>query len=559
MSEFLLTLDIQTVGDKSAITKLEAINAATQKTGKAHDTTAKKAEGHGLALGKLSRALENYAEQTTGANKVTSELAQVMGGFALGEAPMLAILGGLFAVSKAYDLITTRAREAAQAQKDLSAEINRIAHLSLAEQGMTAQRLFSGDESATDITRFGIPDLQRQRDQLRREVKAGTTTRIDFKGGVETTLSADARRSAAALKEVEDRLNRIVPLYNSIVGVAGRGGTLERAARLAAASDLPGFTADAQGQSKDSAGNAAKAADQAARDAAAAFGRGMKDRAAAMKQSVDDTVAAIVENGEIRSHLLDGMIPTKEQIDDSIRRIGIQISEAIDRDPILTGHAAVSPARRLAQGQSLENIRAMLGLGAVDLRAAMDEIDAQISEFFTGTLRDGIVSGFETAFSGNGITGLMEGFFSTVLAALGSFMEQLGAQMVVVGVALEALSHALASLNGPAAIAAGVALIAAGAGLKAIASSFGEGGPGRSGGGYAGGYASGGIGQIIDRGIINPDSYSSRSPADIPARAQVVNHNTFLGHPDASTVRWVDEAMRRAVQQGSFAFAARGV
>lgn len=514
MADFNLSLDIKTTGDKEAVAKLNAVNAATKQSATTHDVTAKKADEHRLALGKLGRALENYVEQTTGANHVIGELANTMGDFALGAAPMIAILGGIFAVTKAYELLTARSKEAQQAQLALAQSFERIAAMDVAGQGAEAARLFNGNPNAADpLDRFGIRGLTQQQADLERRVRAGTITVRDINGGgMRTVMSEDAAQAADLLEKVKRKLQEITPLYRSIVGA---GGSMEQAGTRAA-SLVMSIQADAMG--KVIAPKASPAGqDAAAKDLA-------RDMAAAAKLNTQQQVGTIIENDAIRKSIFGDLIPTKEQIDSAVKEASDHLRDALEHDPILAFHEAVM------------------------------QLAAQMKMALADIVGRGLSEGFEAAFSGKGIGEAFKSLTASVLAGLGGFMEALGAQMIVIGVGLEAFATAVKSLNGIAAVAAGVALVAAGAGLKAIAGSFGS--DHMAGSSYGGSYSGSGLSQIIDRGVINPDSYSARSASSIPARPQVNASFTVIGPNDPNAVRGIDEILRRINQRGSLAGAA---
>ena len=83
-------------------------------------------------------------------------------------------------------------------------------------------------------------------------------------------------------------------------------------------------------------------------------------------------------------------------------------------------------------------------------------------------------------------------FKNAALSAFGDMAIAVGKIAVSAGVATLGIKAAFESLNGYAAIAAGAALIALGAAVKSSLSSVASGDYSAGGGGYAGGYSSGG-------------------------------------------------------------------
>jgi hypothetical protein len=222
------------------------------------------------------------------------------------------------------------------------------------------------------------------------------------------------------------------------------------------------------------------------------------------------------------------------------------------KDVFFDEQGTIHAAKR-AYDQAVERVARALEEEQAPIKRLAKTIQTQLGD----TLGKAIADGLEAGFSGKGIGGAFEALTATVLGGLGSFMIQLGSQMIVVGITLDALAESLLSLNGPGAIAAGVALVAAGAGLKAIAGSFGGGASRGGGGSYSGASAGGGVASIIDRGVINPDAYSTRQGSMIPARPSVTNNVTIIGTNDPQAQRAWDELQRKSQQRGSLA-GARG-
>lgn len=567
MTDFRLTLRIDKIGDLEALNALNALDAKGRRivegvsgaTGRAMgevalayergtksmrlslESVAKEHEKNiaamvreeraadalgrrqGLASLSATRGIEQIVRSGTllssSLDQTLSQVSQLAFGFGV-TGPIVGAIGvatvamvGFF--RKAHEETVKLAREMAE-------EINRISHQDLASQALTAQRLYSGDESATDITRFGISQLRDQQAALRRRITGGTSTFRDMTSGQQrTVLSEDAASAAEQLKVVEDRLNKIVPLYNSIVGVGGRGGTLEAASRRAAAMDLPGFITDEI--HKDA--KLDRAGEKAAKKLADAYEKSLAaDMKSATKVAVQQMVADAETTFAAQHSIIAELVPDKKKLADSIKDVIDDALEMVKNDPLIAKNNAI------------------------------DELAERLSDQLKASLREGLAGAFEAAFSGGGIEGGIKALAASVLGSFGNFLEQLGESMLITGTIMTAFVHAMHSLNGPAMVAAGIGLIAAGAAMKALAGSFGGGS--RGGDSYGGGYSGGsGLASIVDRGVINPDTYSQRTGASITPRPAVTNNVTIIGPNDPSAQRAWDELQRKSQQRGSLASA----
>ena len=509
-------------GSKSARLSLEAIAkehekniAAMVREERAADALGRR---QGLATLSATRGVEQLVRSGTllssSLDQTISQVSQLAFGFGA-TGPIIGAIG--VATVAMVNLFRKAHEETKKLAREMAEEINRISHEDLTSQALTAQRLYSGDEAATDITRFGIPALQAMLPDLQRRVKAGTNTRIDFKGGVETTLNKDARDAAEQLKLVQDRLAAIVPLYNSIMGVGGRGGTLERAAQRQAALDLPGFVTEdlAKGAKAD------KAADKLADRLAKEYQRAL---AHDLKEATKLAVAAMVEDAETtfaaQQSVITELVPTKKQIDASIKEVSEQISEAIKNDPFLAAQKAIQ------------------------------DLAARVQQEFGHVMGDAMAKAFETAFSGRGLKSAFGSLISAALSGLGGLMEAVGAQMIVYGTWVAKFIAHVATFDPIGQIEAGVGMIAAGALLKSIAGSFGHSGSGGGGGGGGSYGGSSALGSIIDRGVIDPNTYSQRSGASIPQRQAVTVNATIIGKDDPNAQRQIAEIVTKAAQRG---------
>lgn len=104
-----------------------------------------------------------------------------------------------------------------------------------------------------------------------------------------------------------------------------------------------------------------------------------------------------------------------------------------------------------------------------------------IIESATRTIGDALFDGFASAFSGEGVSGLLRNFGATMLDGLGQIFSDTGRQLIGFGQIMQRLQAWLVNplTAGPAAIAAGAALIALGGTLSGIAQRTGSRGQGR--------------------------------------------------------------------------------
>jgi hypothetical protein len=518
----------QTAAEKA----LASVSAAT-------DRAASRASTATVAI---SRGIETMARTgKEGGRSLDTVIASIASGFGVG-GPIVGAIG--IATVAIVEMFMRASREAKKAVDESIKEFDRIAHMDVKGQGEAASILYAGDpNAATPYQQASLAELKRLRASALKEQKDGTSSFTGAYGITTKSLSDDAAKATDSLKDLNKEIERRNNLLSSINGPAG---SLARAGAKQAADDLPGFVTD-QLAAQATADKAATKAAQKAHDAAIkAFARGVEERQKASEAAVATEVAKITDandpnvslnenlaralnrkigtaSGSAQKGLLDGLIPSKEDSKEFMLGLERSISDAIKNDPFIAFQKAIKDLAKRMQ----------------------DELQR--------TLGDGLAAGFEAAFSGKGIGNAFKSLAATVLSGLGGFLEQLGAGMLLTGVWMTAFATAIKSLNGPAAIAAGVGLIAAGAALKALAGSFGGGQSAGSGGG--GGYSGSGAGlsQIIDRGTINPNSYTQTDARTIPNKPTIHASFNVIGPDDPNAVRSIDEILRRIDQRGSLA------
>lgn len=561
-TDYVLTLKIDKVGDLEALNALNALDAKGRRivegvagaTGKAlgdvaasyekasksvRSTLEEIAKAHeqnialmqreaaaadkmaltsGAGLGRIRQGMTSLVAQLTGTLPVLDRVLGAFGGLAVGSLPLIGVLGGIAAITEGYKLLTSQAKEAAQQADAVADAFSRIAHMDLVSQAQEATKLYSGDKYAKDpLDRFGISGLRQQQAELEARVRSGTQSfRDPTSGMIRQVLSEDAAQAAQTLDKVKQKLDQIVPLYQSIMGP---GGSFADASARQVASDQPGFITDALNQSaKD-----AKAAERAAKKLADAYQRALShDMKDAFKLAVEQGVAGAEEHYGFTQSIITELVPSKKELDASIKEIGAQIAEAIRTDPFLAAQKAIK------------------------------ELAARVQQEFGHVMGEAMASAFETAFSGRGLKAAFGNLISAALSGLGGLMEAVGAQMIVYGTWVAKFIAHVATFDPIGQIEAGIGMIAAGALLKSIAGSFGRSGSAGGGGGYGGGSSGGsaGLAQIVDRGVINPGSYSSTSATSIQARPAVTVNATIIGKDDPNAQRQIAELINKASQRG---------
>lgn len=519
MSDFLVTLRIDKVGDKEAMAALETLAAkgrtvstTTTEMGSATKAATHAFGEHTKAVNKIGRAMESLAVESLGAKAQLGLVAGELGKMAFGGVAMLAVTAGIFAITKAWEVFTEKAKEAKQAQEALNQKIAEAANAGnsdvIAAEGRKIQfgQPFGKDGKLVANSRFvqgafagSLLDLQAQLKDAQDRFYS------ESNGFAQIAIQKEIVRIKAEMAPLQAMMTSLRSAASNVASQpadnAGRLGTITTTATG------PGATIGA--------GLGKSVAD--------AY---QKELASDLKLATALAVQQGVENAEIaftaQHSVLAELLPTKEQIADGIKDVSAYIMDAIANDPIL------------ARGKMAAEMGAQMG--------------RMISDGLAQTLVSALDAGFEKAFSGAGAVGFIEGFGQAVLGALGSVMEQMGAALVSYGIAMTLFADGMTNpfTSGPAAIAAGAALVALGAALSAAVHGHGGGGH-VSAGGFSGG--SGGLAGIIDRGVINPDTYSSRGMAGVSPRGG--DTFVFYGANDPQAVRWLDEMDRKRQQRGS--------
>ncbi len=442
------------------------------------------------------------------------------------------------------ELFMRTSREAKKLAEETAKEFEKIAHMGVEGQAKEAQTLFGGDRFAADPDkRLSLAAIREQRAKLIASLPkndADLTLENSYLGfGIGKLIGAEYTKTKEAIdrlgNELDRRENMLKRITNPVTGSMGYAGA------QAAESDHWNWLDEDRKKGESAADRAGKAAEKA-------YAAYLKS----MKKMNDDAVTDLVDK---LSDTDQKWLSPRERLERAANR---QTKEQ---------SAALSKADEKAEAKDLK-----VDLGGVrgDVDAATKFLDKNdffknqkkafdaevkslarhMEEALGSALSQGIAAGFESAFSGKGIGEAFKSLISATLSGLGNFLEQLGGAAIITGTWLEAFATSVKKLDGGAAIAAGIGLVAAGAAMKAVAGSFGG---GSSGSGYGGGgsFGSTGLASIIDRGVINPSSYSNTDARTIKPRS--ADTFVFFGVNDPQAVRWFDEMDRKRNQRGSLA------
>jgi hypothetical protein len=534
-------------GHESNIRVMQAEQNATEKAlasvSAATDRAASRASTATVAI---SRGLETMARTgKEGGRSLDTVISSIASGFGLG-GPIVGAIG--IATVAIIEMFARASRESAKAARDISDDFSKIAHMDVKGQGEAASLLYSGDpnEYGLDengkpkLARFSVPSLRTQQADLTKQSDAGT--RLNREGLL--TMSADAKDAADALKRVNAELERRNAL---LPGITGPGGSMMAAGKQEAADNLPGFITD-QLAAQAAATKAATTAARKAHDAAIkAFARGVEERQKERDAAVATEVAKITDANDPNVSLNENLARALN------RKIGtasgsVQGGILAGMVPTKEQEKAFANAIKLSITNSLKDLA---NDPLVEAATASAKLGKHLTEILKTGLGDGLVSsidaGMKAAFAGSGAGGFLKAFGQSMLSALGGIMEQMGAALIQYGIAMEMISVALTNpfTAGPAAIAAGALLVALGAALSGAAS--GRGGASASMGGAS---SAAGLSQIIDRGIIDPRAYSQTQASSISARPSVTNHITLIGANDPRVQSDLAEIIRKSTMRG---------
>lgn len=498
-------------GAQQSTAAVERVTAAVEHGTRTH-------EPHIQGLSRIGNALASMVGHATGVPPVIERIGDALGVMAFGHLATVGVLAGFAAIAFAYEKITEKAREAAEEADRARAKIAEAANAGQTDPIREAARKlqfgqpFDKEGKLVPVSEFApgafegsLADLQGKLRSLQEQFYATTN---GFTQRQIAQQIAGVKASLAPMERLRDDMRA------AAANVASQPAD--------AAGTLPGMTISAP-----SAEAIRKAAEKAAREAARIakeawdkavkeFAKGVVERGNALQTRAQGMAAAMIERADI---LEAGFgFPTKEQIRDGIREIGLEVEAAIRNDPFLA-------AKR-----------------AFEQRAK--ELARHIQESFTRNVGDAIANSITAAFSGKGVINAIKSFGAGILSAIGDFAIQLGTSMIVFGTLLAAFVKHVQGFDGFGAVAAGVGLIAAGAAIKALAASFG-GGASSAGGGGGGGVST--SPSFLSFGVqaSTPPTTSLAAPTAKP------NYSfTIIGPADPVAQRAIGDIVSRADRRG---------
>lgn len=196
-------------------------------------------------------------------------------------------------------------------------------------------------------------------------------------------------------------------------------------------------------------------------------------RAAAIQGRVND----IRSGGLLVGGIADFAGPATQQDDARLSRL---------RRPGARGTLGVGAASAAAANQ--QRIVASLTTPATEALQETENIIGTAVLDMSAGIENALIDGFASAFSGQGLGEVFQGFTSSILSSLGTMFIELGKHFIGFGTIMENIRDGLTSFftTPGAAIAGGVALIALGAAMVGGASAITSGGRARSAGSVGG-------------------------------------------------------------------------
>ena len=482
----------------------------TKESTKSHESAGLAAGMHGLQLGRLRMELGTLLGRLSGTNTALDRMGGAIASMAVGDPMIIGVLAGLAALAAGYKFLTKDAHDAAKALDDVREAAAKAANAGKADdlQEMARQLTFGSPFSAdgkklmanSDRVKGAfsgsIADLQAQRRELDQLIANAPNALV-------------ASHFANQEKKLDKMLNPM----------------LERLAAVKRASE------NLASQPSDGAGHLQGVNVSAMSDDAIA-----KQAAAARKKMAHEAILAAKQLHKLNIENVKAEMEL--EVVASAKKIKLKADQA----------AGIQKSIISMQG----SLKATFDAAHIDVNADITALAQQLERDVAKTLGDALAKGIETAFSNRSLGDGFKALTATLLSGLGDMMIAMGTSMIGFGALVEWFSKALIALNGGNMVAAGLEMVAAGAILKAGSGAV-SGSIGRSGGGSYSGGSSGGMAQIIDRGVINPGSYSSGSAAGIQSKQPITFAPTIIGPNDPNAIRGIDEILRRLNQRGSLA------
>lgn len=314
----------------------------------------------GTGINSLRSSVTSFTASLLNTAPGVAQFSGMLGSMALGSGVMIGVMAGMAAISLAYEHFAERAKEAQKQAEETRKEFEKIAHMSVAEQGAAASQLYSGDPNATKpIEQYSLKQLEQLRDGYAQAAKATETFTGAF--GIQTkSLTKDAREAAANLKAFNAELTRRRDLLAS---TTGPGGSLTRAGTAKAAEDQAGFTTDKL---------------KAEADATKALERSKKELEAQERRNIEAGLAGIAQvNGHIAQ--------LKVEIDADQRMAAAKFKgqDAVDAMTVaLAGEAAARDAAGKAMPARIQELKDLAEQHARNAIAARKtgEAEKQLSD-----------------------------------------------------------------------------------------------------------------------------------------------------------------------------------
>jgi hypothetical protein len=158
------TVKLKAFGDVSeqAARKIASLEDRLNKLTGAHTRASGAGEGHRLATGRVSRALEGLIVSTVGANAHLGVLGVTLSDFALGSGVVTGVLAGIGAIIFTYEKLTESTRKAREEQDKLIKALSDEIHLkSLGPGGSTVDQVAAANQRAADL-KIQISQLEKE-------------------------------------------------------------------------------------------------------------------------------------------------------------------------------------------------------------------------------------------------------------------------------------------------------------------------------------------------------------------------------------------------------------
>lgn len=481
---FELGLNIKTTGDKEAKAALQSVdqtgkaaaNGGLAAAERAHVRLGESAIGSASEMKKLGRELTASAGEALGMGKAAGSLGASLG--ELGPAGLVAA-AGLAGLAFAYrDL--NRSSDAAKEQADSLT-------LSLSKQKQAADAAtVAGARLALQQQRGVLAEAQASSGPgLLAGLKVGLFSSLGGLGIGAREAGEESIASSRKLRDAKDAEAQAVANLAKAEGNETDAKNKAIAANISALSTLVRL------------GNAT------AGERAAAIAQLAELKAALNALPVSDTIGRAGLAGQIKE-LNDALFP---KLHEHVKKLGRELSELAKAPKV-----SITPSRdegmASAQNGGVVSTETIFGkMGNIKenpaTKVAVEGIHTQTEEIAHGLdeqakqlasqaqmtsqiIGDALQNGFADAFNGGGVTGFIEGFGKTVLAAIGQLMVQQGESLIAYGITMSATALGLSNpfTAGPAAIAAGIALTALGAAMGAAVQGHGSHGASYGGSNY---------------------------------------------------------------------------